>query len=206
MKKILRIILYLGLVVSLYSTLIISKRSKIINLEYLQSKNSLDECEYIKKRILEKYTQNLFSENKIISNVYLINSEFDTIPIVDFVKNGTKLIYRFYEETCIECVEDELNIVKQLADSLGADNILIISNHKKVNSLKAMINRKGIISPSFVYNKNFNLPIENDENKIASFFLLDETLRTRLVFKAGGNQDINDPYYRRIIDFFNNEY
>ena len=75
--------------------------------------------------------------------------------------------------------------------------ILIISEFDKMNQLRAIINRKKIKSPFFNYSNKLELPIdEDDDMKIASFFVIDKNLRTRFVFKAGGDQNIEDPYYK----------
>lgn len=115
--------------------------------------------------------------------------------------DNSKLVYRFYQETCMQCVEDELDIVSKLGDSIGANNIVIISDYDKVSSLKALIKRKKIKSNFFIYKKKFDLPIGNDNRDIASFFLLHNDLQTQFVFKAGGDQYISDTYYKRIIYF-----
>ena len=160
---------------SFVSTFIISsnfKRLKIINGD-LQT--NLNDCEYINNQYLEKYAQSLFSEDRVVRNVYVSNNNFDSILLRDLI-DSTKLIYRFYKESCIQCVEDELDIVKQLGDSIGANNILIVCDFDKINNIAAMITRKKIKSPYFIYQEKFALPIENDELYIPAFFLLDRKL------------------------------
>lgn len=204
-KKIIFFLLSLGLIISLFSTWSISRTLKSIHKENIELKSSLFNYEYNNKRDKEKYAQNLFSENQHLSDLALLDSNSDTISLAS-IMNNTKLVYRFYQGTCVQCVEDELDIAKQLADSIGANNILIISDFDKISSLKAITNRKQITSPCFIYKGKFELPIEKDDNEIASFFLLDKDLRTRFVFKAGGAQNINDTYYKRVINFFKNKY
>lgn len=204
-NRIILILMSLSLIASLFSTWSISRVAKKLNNENIELKSSLYNFEYNKERNKEKYAQNLFSENQLIPNLPLLNEDLDTTHISTII-NSTKLVYRFYAETCVQCVEDELDIVKKLADSIGDDNILIISNFDKISSLKAITNRKQITSPCFIYKDRFDLPIEKDEVEIASFFLLDKDLRTRFVFKAGGDQYIEDDYYKRIIYFFNKGY
>lgn len=64
------------------------------------------------------------------------------------------------------------------------------------------MNRKRIESPFFLYKEKIGIPIELDEKRIATFFLLNKDLRTDFVYKTGGDQDITYPYYRRILEFF----
>jgi len=166
-------------------------------------RSDLYDCEYNNNRNKEKYNQCLFSENINISDVYLVDPKYDSISLSKVI-NNTKLIYRFFGSSCVQCIEDELDIAKQLADSIGANNIVIISDYNNINMLSAIIKRKNITSSYFIFNKKFELLIEDDEQAIPSFFLLDANLRTRFVFKTGGHQNIADPYYRRIIWFFKN--
>lgn len=191
------------LLICLLTILFNSQVRKALNKSIIDLRSDLNDCEYNSKRNKEKYIQCLFSENKNISDVYLVGSTYDSI-LLSRVINSTKLIYRFYESSCVQCVEEELNLTKQLADSIGANNIIILSDYNNINMLSAIINRKNITSSYFVFNKKFELPIEYDENAMPSYFLLDANLRTKFVFKTGGHQNIVDPYYKRIIWFFKN--
>lgn len=197
--------MFISLIIS--SILIYFNSSSIKNLQThnLELKSNLNDLKYIDQRYREKFAQNIFSENRNISDVPLLNTHLDTVSLASLI-NNTKLIYRFYEETCVQCVEDELDIIKKLSDSIGANNILIISDFDRIINLKAIINRKEISSPFFNYKGNIGLPIEKDEFKIASFFLLHNNLRTQFVYKTGGEQNINDSYYKRIIFFFKEGY
>ena len=176
---------------------------KTLNKNFNDVRSDFYDCEFLSKRSKEKYIQSLFSENIIISDVFLTCPSYDSI-LISRVINSAKLVYRFYKSSCVQCVEEELDIAKILADSIGVNNIIILSDYDNINMLSALINRKNIKSPYFIFNKKFELPIEDDENAIPSFFLLDANLRTKFVFKAGGHQNIVDPYYKRIICFFKN--
>ena len=201
MKKSLVVLLIIGLIVSLFSTLIISRTCRFLKEENLKLKSDLSDCLYLSARAKHKNNQCLFSENKILPNLLLLNNKGDSVRLKNII-HKSKLVYRFYSNTCVQCVEDELDIVKQLGDKIGAHNIVIIGDFEKINMLNAILIRKQITSPSFIYRSRFDLPIEKDGNNIASFFLLSQNLYTKFVYKAGGNQNIDDYYYKRIINFF----
>lgn len=200
-KNILLAVLFIGLLVSLFPTFTLSKTVTDAKNRNIELQAELNNCEYINKRNDERSAMCILSENKNLPNLSLVNFNLDTIQISDIV-GETKLIYRFYEGTCVECIETELDIVKQLGDSIGVDNIIVISDFKNINRLKAIINRKQIHSQCFIYSDRFDLPIELDDIEVASFFLLEKDLLTRSVFKAGGDQSIEDPYYKSLMDFF----
>ncbi len=191
----------IALTICLYVSVKNVKVAKKLAKENMELKGSIEEAQ--RKILSNKKSQNynLFSENKKIGNIPLISMNGrDTIDLVNVI-NKTKLVYRFYNGTCVQCVEDELDIVKSLEDSIGHTNIVIISNSKAVE-LKAIIERKKIASSGYIYQDKFNLPIENEPNEVASFFLLKPNLITDFVYKAGGIQDITMPYYSRIIEYF----
>lgn len=203
-KNILLIALVIGLIVSLLSTSTLSKTLIVSKNRNNELQAELNGCEYINDRIDMRSTMCILSENKKLNNTDLINSDLDTVRLSDIVKE-TKLVYRFYEGTCVQCVEDELDIIRQLGDSIGINKIIIISDFHQVNNMKGIIDRKQIKSPSFVCENKFDLPIEEDEVEVASFFLLDEDLITHSVYKAGGGQTIGKPYYKSIVNFFNSK-
>jgi hypothetical protein len=178
---------------------------KGIDKNVIDIRTNLYDCEYNNKRFKEKYAQCLFSENIKISDVNLINPTSNTIALSEVVSN-TKLIYKFYNSSCVQCVEDELDIVKQISDSIGVNNVIIISDYDNINRLSALIFRKKIQSSYFICREKFELPIEYDERAIPAFFLLDSDLRTKFVYKTGGDQNITDAYYNRVIKYFRNGY
>ncbi len=199
------IVLSFVLFVCLLSILFNSRVRKATDKSFTVLRTELYDCEFKNNRNKEKYIQCLFSENINVSDIYLVGSNYDSISLSKVI-TSIRLIYRFYGSSCVQCVEDELDIIKQLADSIGANNIIIISDYDNINMLSAIINRKNITSSYFIFNKKFELLIDDDERAIPSFFLLDTNLCTRFVFKTGGHQNISDPYYKRIIWFFKNGY
>jgi len=209
-KKIFGVVLFLAFLVCCYTTYISSNRNRelLVYVDKLESDkkdllSSIEDFNYEDGRRLVKFKQAIFSESEKISDVKVVSSEFDTLQISSII-NEPKLIYRFYQETCVQCVEDELDILKKISDVIGSEHIIIISDFDKMNMLKTIINRKSIPSDYFISKENMMLPIDNDEEKIATFFTLDSNLKTDFVFKTGGEQYFEDPYYQRIIEYFNN--
>lgn len=189
------------LILSLISTLYVKQKSNKLIIKNHEINAELNDYKYIESRHKDKYEETLFSENIQLSDIAMINSNLDTVYLESII-DKPKLIYRFYQETCVQCYEDELDILKKLSEKIGIENVLIISDFGKMNQLRAIINRKNIKSSFFNYSNKLGLPIDEDDRKIASFFVIDQNLRTRFVFKAGGDQNIEDPYYRRILKFF----
>ena len=107
------------------------------------------------------------------------------------------MVYRFYQGTCVQCYEDELDILKEISDHIGSDKILIISD-LDLSDMKVILSRKKIASLFFKYEKRFNVPFDQKEINIKdtpTFFVLDSNLKTDLVYMAGGNQHITLPLF-----------
>ncbi|RED98399.1 hypothetical protein [Marinoscillum furvescens] len=170
-----------------------------LNTEVIECGNSYNNCERDRKSNQRAIIYNLFSENVQLPDVRLINSKNESKNLSSIFMEDKLLIYRFYDETCSQCVEDELDIVKQLEDSVGIRNIAIISTFN-LNKLISLIKRKEIRCSFYSYSESFPIPIENDRY-VASFFVLEKSLYTRFVYKAGGDQIINSPYFKRIINY-----
>lgn len=163
--------------------------------------NDILDLQYSIERTTQKYKQSIFSENIKVENVNLLDIRGNNVLLHTKI-DKTKLIYLFFEDTCLECVEDEIEILLQLADIIGVNNIMILSNYTKMNKFKAFMNRKSVNIPFYLYEDSLGLLIENDDKSLSSFFLLNESCTTDFVLQAGGFQNINNPYFQRIIKYF----
>jgi hypothetical protein len=178
------------------------KEFKVKNLEKIRLEGELAQFNYLEERRKMKYEQNLFSEAQVLDDVYVYSSSEDSTLLSKLLKNETHLVYRFYEESCNQCIEDELDIVKELETKIGYDRILLIGHFANVNLLRAMIVRKNIQSHFYNFRRKFELPFDQDLEAIPSFFLLHKNLQTDFVYKTGGEQHFNFPYFRRIVEVF----
>lgn len=201
-KNVALVVLSLSMIISLVANFKIIRQFKMKSLEKNRLEGELADMEYLEKRRKIKFEQNLFSEAKVLDDVYLYSSSEDSILLSKAVNNGTNLVYRFYEESCNQCIEDELDIVKELGAKIGYDRILLIGQFSNVNHLRAMVARKNIQSPLYNFPRKFKLPFDQDVEAIPSFFLLHKDLQTDFVYKAGGAQNFNFPYFKRIVEIF----
>lgn len=112
-KNIIIVVLTLGLIVTLFFSRSTTRLCESLNKKNKAIISELNDYKYTSKRLREKQFQNLFSENQIIPNITLLNAKLDSVSLTSVVGSGTKLVYRFYEETCVQCVEDELDILKK---------------------------------------------------------------------------------------------
>lgn len=195
----------LVLVVSCGSVVISSLKEKKMNKENLRTYKKYTDCSNQLYSLNNKRNLAYKSESRLFPNILLgsYNNDIDSITIESLVSKP-RLVYRFYEGTCVQCIENELDIVKQVGGYIGESNILLIYDGD-VKSMKAILLRKKISSPYFTYKKRFNLPFDQkklNKNDVSTFFVLDTNLRTDMVYVAGGHQDISMPYFERIKQYF----
>ena len=80
----------------------------------------------------------MFMDSEELQPVFLLNSTNDSIPIQDLVITP-KLIFRFPNQFCPPCIESALTSLKNLGDSIGHNNIIVISDCKNSRILKILI-------------------------------------------------------------------
>ena len=151
----------------------------------------------------EKFEQNIFSENMILKS-FVLQDTNDQKLVIDSLVLNTKLLYRFSEVSCRACVENDLEIIKQLGGIIGYDNILIISNFSSTTKSQAMLMSMETKSPYYNYRGKLGVPMEKDSiEEPAFFFLLDEKRRIRFAYRTDAAHNFSSPYFKRIKQFFN---
>lgn len=169
---------------------------------YFEKKNELISTHHRIDRYLEKFDQNLFTENTILKNIEITDTANNGLALNKIIR-GPKLIYRFSEVSCRACVNTDLYILKQLGDSIGEDNILIITEFDNLNKMNAMLNAMDIKSPYYNFKGKLNLSIERDSvTQPPFFFILDNKLRIRFAYKTDDAHDFSSSYFKRIIQFY----
>lgn len=97
------------------------------------------------------------------------NSETEDVKITSINRNLTSLsdvitkpmfVLRFNDSDCIICIEHILDILKSLSDSIGKENILILTRYSDVRYLKIFNNMHHINLESYNYAKILISPIE----------------------------------------------
>lgn len=201
-----KIIILLSLVITLEMTVIILliNNQKDFNRLYLEKNEELNNVKYKMERYLEKFEQNIFTENTTLKNITVTDYKGNKNPIVEIV-DGKKLVYRFSEVSCRACVDMDIEILKQLGDSIGHNNIMVISKFDNLTRMNAMLNAKNFNSPYFNYNGKLGLSVEKDTlTEPGFFFLIDNNLRISFAYKTDDAHNFYSPYFRRIIEHFKN--
>jgi hypothetical protein len=146
----------------------------------------------------------LFTINEYLDNIHLSTPENAKIHLADIINSPT-LVYRFNEYSCMPCVENDLEIIKQLADSIGISRVLIITRLRNSNALKIYLNNYRINVDSYNTSSELNLPIEMHALNESPFFLvLNNDLKVEFAYTSTPGHSINSVFFKRIIRYFKN--
>ncbi|TSA32387.1 MAG: hypothetical protein D4R64_16250 [Porphyromonadaceae bacterium] len=170
---------------------------------YEELRKDLILSEYRIKKYVYRFNRELYTENLTLRDLYLTDLNNDTVPIKSLV-TSSKLIYRFSNQSCSACVADDIKYLRELGDSIGYQNIIIISDYENTRLLNIFRNSTGINFPCYNFTGSFNLSIETDSDikKTPFFFLLDEKLKIQYAFLADEYPELNEIYFSRIRAFF----
>lgn len=170
-------------------------------------KSELEWYEYRIEKQKYKLHHEIFTENAIAKNFRLINLNNDTVEVLSLL-DTPKLIYRFLENSCESCIDDDISLIKELGESIGYQKIIIATDFENTRLLKEFINRKGIISSCYILKEELNLSLEPESSrrKGAFYFILDNNLRIRFAYISDDYPDFNKIYMNRICEYFNKGY
>jgi len=159
-------------------------------------------CQFKLERYIEKQKQNIFSDNVQFKNIVLTNFDNEDTLLFDLL-DDSKLIYRFTKKSCVACVESDLQIINMLSDSIGVNNIVILSDYDELIKAKAYLSQMGVKSPCYNYKGKFNFSMERDTiTQPPFFFLADRNKRVRFPYKTDDNHSFSSYYFKRIISYF----
>jgi len=79
-----------------------------------------------------------FSElDTLNTDIKIVNSYGDTLVLSDLISHSPKVVYRFTELDCIDCVIKEIDDIKKLSSKIGRGNIVILTTYDQVRKLVA---------------------------------------------------------------------
>lgn len=151
------------------------------------------------------FQQVLYSNLKISKEMKVVNERNEAGQLVELVAKGgvPKVIFRFSESHCIDCILAELNQLKELAGVIGRENVLLLTSWSGSNDL-------------LLFKKNYNvdLPLYNipaDQlaaNKIEHLnfpylFVMDSDFSPVMVFIPEKElPGLSKNYYRLVTTYF----
>lgn len=156
-----------------------------------------------KKNSKEIFSRQIFSEYKYLDSTIIISDVRNKkIPLKELI-DTPKLIYRFSETSCMPCVLNDASILNELSDSIGVDNIILISKFDKINRLKIFHNQNGLKYRSYNYTNRFGISLETDTLRESPFFfILNPEMKIQFAYNTLPDHSIKSPYFKRILQYF----
>lgn len=176
-----------------YQRIVLDKNIEISNLN-----QSMTERE-------KKYHTILSVENRQVEDVILTSVKNESYYLSEIVKDKPMLVFRFSNTDCFPCIEHTIGLLNILADSIGKDNIALISRYEHINYLKILHSNYKTNYKMFNYSGSLIHAIDTcDLDHKAIVFFLDKNLYSYNFHFVRSSDSISSKYYKYIIMQFRN--
>ena len=165
-------------------------RDTLYNLKYEQSvKAGYDSLE-------------LFTLNCLMDDIDIFSLGGSKKKLSSIVK-GSMLIYRFSDVSCSYCVENDINILRQINDSLGTSGkIISLAQLPDVKYLNIYSRTLGIDFPLYNRLMPIDIPIEFDSIVNNPYFLIvNESMKIEFVKASDPSSNRDDHFFHRALTF-----
>jgi len=128
----------------------------------------------------------------------------DTTTIESLVGGTPKLVFRYSELNCMQCVDQEVANIKSLAQEIGKEHIIIAATYDSIRDLFLFKRINNLEFPVYkLPDEGFRLPL--DQANVPFLFMIDEEFQSKLVFVPEKNlPSMSEQYYDIIKSrFFN---
>lgn len=171
---------------------IINKKNiEISNIKQIMNRNDMQHEVIIKM------------EGKMIKNVEISSLSGVASRLKEIVLLGPKMIFRFQETDCATCIDSYLLLLKSLADSIGEENIIILSRYENLQYLRILIKKHQLNLKAYNYSDILLSPIETcDLEHKAIIFRLNKDLTVDKLHFASSSESIENAYFSDIINKF----
>ncbi len=143
----------------------------------------------------------LFSAYFQFQNILTTSLDNNAVEISELI-SSSKLIYRFSSFACDGCVENDFNILRKLGDSIGNENIIILSKYSNLKDARIYYNNLNFPFNFFNYGNELEIPIEKNTNDEPCFFILEPNLEVIFPYVSKPSHSIKSAYFQRIIQYY----
>lgn len=144
----------------------------------------------------------LFTLNRLMDDVDMVSLGGNTKELSSIVK-GSTLIYRFSDVSCSYCVENDINILRQINDSLGIPGkIISLAQLPDVKYLNIYSRNLEVEFPFYNRLMPVNIPMEFDSIVNNPYFLIvNENMKIEFAKASYPSNKIEDPFFQRVLTF-----
>lgn len=132
----------------------------------------------------------------------LLNEQGKEIPIKKVLNGESKLVFRFSDDECSSCYEQEFKNLKSI--NLNKSDVIVLAKLTSINALQIL--KKNLKIPFLIYSLN-TINSSNNINQdlhIPFYFVLDTNLISKFLFIPHRDfENFSKDYYRSIESYFN---
>jgi peroxiredoxin len=159
----------------------------------------------VHEKFLRNQSLEILSDFRTLDNIKIRAINNSQKSIEECIEKDV-LVYRFSQFSCPPCVENDMEILNQITDSIGAENILVLSDVASLKEMKIFSEQNHLKFPLYSYPSQLSLQADNDTIYEASYyFVLDCELKTKFTYISRSDHAIESPYFKRIIEHFHKE-
>lgn len=179
MKK--NILIIFTVVFALYfwlSSIKDNHRRKVVMSDY---KVQLNYQKNLKNLIQDNVIHQLYSNNTALSpQVELNDIEGNTINLLDLLADKNKLVFRFSDQSCMDCVHQELKHLDEIVTQIGIESVLILVDTKNDRLLRILSEKVQFKNQFFSLKDPIQIQIES--LGIPYLFTIDKSLIIKNLF------------------------
>lgn len=199
------IIIFLLLVniFSLWNNKQSNKDNKFLK-NYIERKNSRDSV-LLNSIMRENIRLTKYASFKIDKNLELVNEKQDSLSLCKIPFNDKKMVFRYNEFACSDCIHKEFSVLKKYEEAIGKDNIVIFASYHSIKDL--YINKRVNRLDMDVYNlKLGTLDNEMDKYNIPYIFVYDKNYNVSNLFIPNKDSPkMTEIYLKNIVKLFNSK-
>jgi len=123
----------------------------------------------------------IIEDLRLNENTIVTTLNNDSIHFCKILDENPKLVFRFSEESCPPCVEMEIERLKKIGETIGKENVIILTSYRNLRYLKLLKQQNNI--DFSIYNINdTNLNFPTVLKNIPFLFIINSKLEAELVF------------------------
>lgn len=123
----------------------------------------------------------IIEDLRLNENTIVTTLNNDSIHFYQILDENPKLVFRFTEESCPPCVEMEIERLKKIGETIGKENVVVLTSYRNLRYLKLLKQQNNIDFSIYNINDthlNFPTVLEN----IPFLFIINSKLEAELVF------------------------
>lgn len=142
------------------------------------------------------------AENQTVENIKLYSKNNKNIFLSDIVSNSPKLIFYYSEKGCSACYEPFLYRLDSISNSIGIENIIVISDFSNHRSFTVATKNK--FNNLNIYRTEEKIKIINDKeyNYAYSFLIKSDMIANKVIITDKSNTNISNEYLNYMIEYF----